>query len=335
MGTRPTTPVSAPPLERMRAARALLAPVLGRAPIVPHQAHGPGHTGGGRGAAAQHEAQLFLALEVHQPIGSFKLRGIWHAVARMTPEERGRGLSTVSAGNTAKALAYSAARFGVPARSLMPEGAPKTKVEAVAAMGATPVLVPTVEVFRFLQEKLWLDEPYAFVHPWIDPEVLVGHGTLGLEIVEALPDIDSVYIPVGGGGLMGGVGSALRALRPDVRLIAVEPEGCPALHTARAAGKPVRVDCKTICDGVAVPYITDEMFPLLMELVDDVVLVSEERVRAAVRKLALDDHVVAEGSGALAFAAALATPLAVRGKTLCPITGGCIDAGLLAEILAG
>ena len=277
--------------------------------------------------------ELLLKPEVLQPAGSFKIRGIFHAVSCLSPEERGRGLSTVSAGNTAKALAWAGRHFEVTARSLMPEGAPQTKIDAVKALGGTPILVPTEEVFRFLKEEGWLQEPYAFIHPWIERNVMIGHGTLGREIVEQCPDVDTVFIPVGGGGLMGGVGSALKAAKPSVRIVAVEPESCPALSASLKAGRPQSVACNTICDGVAVPYMTEQVFPLLQELVDDLVLVTEAEVRQAIRRLVSSAHIVAEGAGALATAAALKVDARQRGKTVCLVTGGSIDREKLAAIL--
>lgn len=282
---------------------------------------------------AKEEHGLLLKPEILQPAGSFKIRGVFHAVQRLSAEERGRGLSTVSAGNTAKALAWCGRRFGVPVRSLMPESAPRTKVEAVRALGATPVLVPTAEVFRYLRERGWENEPYAFIDPWTDPDVILGHGSLGLEVLADCPAVDTVYVPVGGGGLIAGVASALKAVKPTVRVVAVEPAGCPSFHAALRAGEPVTVECNTMCDGVAVPYITAEMFPLLRELVDESVLVSEDEVRAAIRLLASANHLVAEGAGALATAAALRTPAGERGTTVAIVTGGSIDAPRLAEIL--
>ena len=276
---------------------------------------------------------LWLKPEVFQPAGSFKVRGVYHAVARMSTERRAAGVSTVSAGNTAKALAWAARQFGVEARSLMPDSAPRSKVEAMRALGGMPILVPVADVFAYLKEHRWEDEPWAFVHPWTSRNVMTGHGTMGLEIVAALPEVDTVYIPVGGGGLLGGVGSALKAAKPSLRVVAVEPEGCPSLHAAIAAGHPVDVDCETICDGVAVPYITEEMFPLLSDLADEVVLVSEDDVKQTIRCLATRAHLVAEGAGALATAAALRTPVADRGRTVCIITGGSIDADKLGMIL--
>ena len=311
--------VERPPLEEIEAAAERVRDVVLHTPLVPLS-----------GAE-----DVLIKPEIHQVAGCFKVRGIYHAVARMDPERRARGISTVSAGNTAKALAWTGRRFGVEARSLMPEGAPATKVEAVQAYGGTPVLVPVAEVFRYLKERGWEDEPYAFVHPWIDRDVLLGHGSMGLEIVADCPAVETVYLPVGGGGLLGGVGSALKAAKPALRIVAVEPAGCPALHASLRAGRPTEVECSTMCDGVAVPYITEEMYPLLAELVERVVLISEEEVRAAIRRLALGNHLVAEGAGALAVAAAWKEPRQARGLAVCPITGGSIDAGKLAEILAG
>jgi threonine dehydratase len=268
-----------------------------------------------------------------QPAGSFKIRGIYHAVSRLSDEDRRRGLSTVSAGNTAKALAWCGRRFGVPARSLMPESAAKTKIESFRALGGTPVLVPTAEVFRFLREHLWEEEPYAFIHPWTNRDVILGHASLGLEILTDCPEVDTVYIPVGGGGLIAGVASAIKGIRPSVRIVAVEPRGCPSLHDAIRVGHPVAVECNTMCDGVAVPYMTEEMFDLLKDLVDDVVLVSEEEVRSAIRLLAAKNHLVAEGAGALATAAALGSGNEDESTSICLVTGGSIDTQKLAEIL--
>lgn len=312
-----------PEIDEVRAAAELLREVLVPTPLVPLS----------RPAAG---GALWLKPEAAQTAGSFKIRGVFHAVARQPEALRRRGLSTVSAGNTAKALAWTGRHFGVEARSLMPEQAPRTKVEAVRELGGTPVLVPTAEVFRFLREHAWEEEPYLFVHPWIDRDVLIGHGTLGLELLDELPDLATVYIPVGGGGLLGGVGSVLRALAPGLRIVAVEPEGCPALFAARRAGEPVQVACETICDGVAVPYLTAEMFPLLDELVDDVVLVSEASVKRTIRRLATEEGLVAEGAGALALAAALEDEARERrgAPAVALVTGGSIDPDKLAEILA-
>ncbi|MEE8153564.1 MAG: threonine/serine dehydratase [Phycisphaerales bacterium] len=278
-------------------------------------------------------ATILLKPEILQAVGSFKIRGVFNAVASMSQETRRSGLSTVSAGNTAQALAWTGRHFGVPARSIMPDTAPASKIEAVRTYGGEPVLVPTDEVFRYLREHGWENEPYAFIHPWINRDLIIGHGTMGLEVIAACPDVDTVFVPVGGGGLIAGVGSAIKALKPSIRIIAVEPRGCPSLHASLEAGRPVTVDCDTICDGVAVPYITEEMFPLLRDLVDDAVLVSEDAVKEAMRRLATANKMIAEPSGALALAAALAIPDEKRGLSVCILTGGSIDPLKLAAIL--
>jgi len=300
--------IQPPQIHEIEAAAERLSDVVVRTPLI-----------------ALHDDDILLKLEIFQPVGSFKIRGVFNAVSLLDAETRGAGLSTVSAGNTAQALAWTGRQFGLTARSVMPESAPASKIEAVRRYGGEPVLVPVAEVFRFLREHLWEREPYAFIHPWTNRDVMIGHGTMGLEIAEDLPDVETVYVPVGGGGLIGGVGSALKALVPSVRIVAVEPEGCPALHESLRRDRPSSVECNTICDGVAVPYITDEMFPLLREIVDDVLLVSEADVVATIRRLVCRNHIVVEASAALSVAAALATPAAERGRSVCLITGGSID----------
>ncbi|UCG07081.1 MAG: pyridoxal-phosphate dependent enzyme [Desulfobacterales bacterium] len=309
-----------PSLSEFKAAANSLRPPIIHTPLIPFR-------GGDYGT------NILLKPEILQAVNSFKLRGVFNAVASLSSEEKARGVSTVSAGNTAQALAWSARHFGISARSIMPETAPATKIEAVKAYGGIPVLVPVSEVFRFLQEHLWEQEPYCFIHPWTNRQVMIGHGSLGLEIMDDAPDVDTVFIPVGGGGLLGGVGSAIKAVDPSVRIYAVEPEGCPSLRSAVDQGRPIPVECKTICDGVAVPYITDEMFPLLNELIDDVLLVSERSVRAAIRSLLWNNKMLAEPAGALALAAALQMPSTQIGKSVCLVTGGSIAVELMMEIL--
>jgi threonine dehydratase len=311
--------IERPSRAEIEAARERIRAVLVPTPLVPLEADG--------------DAPILLKPEVLQPSGSFKIRGIYHAVARLPAEVRARGLATVSAGNTAKALAWCARRFGVSARSVMPEGAPATKVAALRALGGTPVLLPTSEVFRFLKERRFEREPHAFVHPWIDREVWAGHASLGLEILADCPDVRTVFVPVGGGGLFCGVASALRALAPEVRVVAVEPSACPHVAAALRAGRSVDVECRTLADGVAVPYLTAEVLPHLQELAAEVVQVSEDEIRAAIRRLATASHLVAEGAGALAAAAALRTPPGRRGKSVALVTGGSIDPAVLAGIL--
>jgi len=313
--------VTRPSLDELREATERIRDVIIRTPLVPLRAYG-------------NDLDILLKPEIHQAVGSFKLRGIYNAVICLTDQERRRGLSTVSAGNTALALAWAARHFGVSARSLMPDTAPRTKIAAVRAYGATPVLVPVQELFRYLREHGWESEPYTFIHPWTDRNVRTGHGSIGLEIMADCPEVDTVFVSVGGGGLIAGVASAVKAIRPAVKVIAVEPEGCPSLHASFEAGRPASVECHTICDGVAVPYITEEMYPLLRELVDEVVLVSEDDVKRAIRRLALEDKIVAEGAGALPVAAALAMSKEKRGRSVAVVSGGNIDRDKLTSILS-
>ena len=314
-------PVRRPTLSEIEGAARRIRDIVVHTPLVPLHSY-------------ENERDILLKPEIHQAVTSFKLRGVFNAVASLASEERRRGVSTVSAGNTAQALAWTARHFSVPARSLMPDTAPRTKIEAVRSYGGTPVLVTIEELFRYLRERGWEQEPYAFIHPWTDRAVMTGHASIGLEILADCPDVQSVFISVGGGALIAGVGSALKALRPSTRVIAVEPEGCPALHASFEEGRPAHVDCHTICDGVAVPYIMEEMYPLLREVVDEVVLVSEKAVKAAIKRLALCNKLVVEGAGALPLAAALTIPEKRPGKSVCVLTGGSIDADKLVAILS-
>ena len=312
--------VDRPSLNEFKTAANSLEPIIVHTPLIPYR-------------GGDHDNKILLKPEILQAVNSFKLRGVFNAVASLSAEEKSRGVSTVSAGNTAQALAWSARYFATTAHCIMPETAPLPKIEAVKAYGGIPVLIPMPEVFRFLKEHLWEKETYSFIHPWTNRQVMIGHGSLGLEIMEDAPDVDTVFIPVGGGGLLGGVGSAIKAVNPSIRIYAVEPEGCPALHSSVDQGQPMTVECKTICDGVAVPYITDEMFPLLSELIDDVLLVPEQSVRSAIRSILWHNKILAEPSGALALAAALQMPARQRGKSVCLVTGGSIGIELMMEIL--
>ena len=312
--------IDRPSLKEFQTAAKNLKSIIVHTPLIPYR-------------GGDHDTKILLKPEILQAVNSFKLRGVFNAVASLSAEEKAKGVSTVSAGNTAQALAWTARYFGISARSIMPDTAPLPKIEAVKAYGGIPVLKPISEVFRFLQEHLWEQEPYSFIHPWTNRQVMIGHGSLGLESMDDAPDIDTVFIPVGGGGLLGGVGSAIKAIKPAVRIFAVEPEGCPALRSAVDHGQPITVECRTICDGVAVPYITDELFPLLNELIDDVILVSERSVRLAIRSMLLGNKMLSEPSGALALAAAQKVAPSQKGKSVCLVTGGSISFDLMLEIL--
>jgi len=310
-------PVSAPTIDAVRRAAERLKGVVHRTGLTPLTPSRPG---------------IYLKSEVGQTGGSFKLRGVHNWAAGLSPEEVGRGFSTFSAGNTALALALAARTFGASCRSLLPDYAPANKVTALRAAGVETVLVTFERLVDYIFSAGWRSEPYSFLHPWAEPAMIAGHATIGLEILEDLPEVETVFVPVGGGALACGVGCAVKAFNPGVRIVGVQSEACPSLARSFRRGQPVWVELKpTICDGVAVPFTTDQLYPLLRETVDGVALASEAQVRSAIRTLALDYGVVAEGAGALAVAAALDAPPEERGLSVCLVTGG----NLLRQELEG
>lgn len=314
--------IAAPEVSEFEEARARIRDVAVRTPLVPLQGYDA-------------VSDIWLKPEVLQPVGSFKIRGVFNWATSLTDPERRRGLATTSAGNIAQALGYAARVLGVSARSLVPDWLADNKTRSLERYGVELVRVPFDDLLDYMFEERWRQEPYSYLNPWGQPELLAGHGTMGLEILEDMPDVETVFVPVGGGGLIAGVGSALKALRPSVRLVGVQAAANPALQAAFAAGRSMWIEWKdTICEGVSVPIIVDEMYPLLRRLVDEVVLVSEESVRDAIRLLALRNKLVAEGAGAVAVAAAQSVAPSERGKTVCVVSGGSIDADLLASILA-
>ena len=315
-------PVRAPDLADIESAAKGMTQVVVRTPLVPLHSYDT-------------DTQIWLKPEILQPIGSFKLRGVYHWAANLSPHQRERGLSTTSSGNTAQALGYVARLFGVAARTLIPEWLPENKTQAIVNYGVNPVRVTLDDLLAYMLEERWKQEPYTYLNPWGDPRMIAGHGTIGLEILEDHPDIETVYVPVGGGALVCGISAALKALKPGIRVIGVQGEANPSLAVAFRAGGPLWIEHKpTVCEGASIPLVVAEMYPLLRELVDDVTLVSEEDVKSAIRRLVLRNKLVAEGAGAESLAAALTVPLEERGKTVCIISGGSIAAELLMTILA-
>ena len=275
---------------------------------------------------------VWLKAECLQPAGSFKLRGVLNWARSLSGAELERGLSTQSAGNTAQALGYVARLLGVPARSLLPDSAPRVKVEGVRSYGVTPVPVPFSALMDYVFDRGWEREPYSYLNPWGDPSMLAGSGTIGMEVLDELPELAAVYVPVGGGGLVAAIGSVIKELRPAVEVVGVQSTACPSLGAALEAGRPTWVQAAaTICDGTSVPVVVDEMYPLVSSVVDRVVPVSEDDVRTAIARLALGNKLVAEGSGAMSLAAALGDRR--DGPVACIVSGGSIGADRLAKIL--
>jgi threonine dehydratase len=313
-------PVGSPTIDAVRKAAERLKGIAVRTPLVPF---GPQSSG------------IYLKSEVGQPTGSFKIRGVYNWAASLSPDEVKLGFSTFSAGNTALALAHAAKAHGTTCRSILPDYAPEVKVQALREGGVETVLVSFAELADYIFRAGWRSEPYAFLHPWTEPAMIAGHATIGLEIIEDLPDVETVFVPVGGGALACGVGCAVKAFNPGTRIIGVQTESYPSLARSFRQGRPVWVESKpTICDGVAVPFTTDQLYPLLRDTVDGVAVVSEAQVRAAVRLLAAESRIVSEGAGALALAAALDEPREERGLSVCLVTGGNILRRELDEILS-
>lgn len=278
-------------------------------------------------------AQIYLKLETLQPVNSFKIRGAASAVLLAAPEERAQGLVTASAGNMAQGVAYVARELGLPATILVPETAPEAKLAAITRLGGTVRKLPYDEWWQTIVTGRADGIPGLFVHPVQDPAVIAGNGTIGLEILEDLPDPDVVVIPYGGGGLTCGIASAIKAIRPETRIVTTEPEGAAAMAAAKSAGRPVDVEFRpSFVDGAGSRRVLDSMWPLVAPLVDDALAMRLEDVAAAVRVLAERARVIAEGAGALAPAAAL-TGQAGRGKVVCVVSGGNINLSKLAQIL--
>ncbi len=278
---------------------------------------------------------IWLKLETLQPIGSFKIRGARNAIAEAPAGALRDGVVTASAGNMAQGVAWCARESGIACAVVVPDHAPRTKLDAIERLGARVVAVPFEWWWRVLQERRFEDLPGFFVHPVSDPAVIAGNATIGLELVEDLPQLEEVYVPYGGGGLACGIAAGLRAAGSEARVIAVEPETAAPLTASLAAGAPVAIDYRaSFVDGAGGRSVLAEMWPLVRELVTDARTVSLAETAEAVRLLAERARIVAEGAGALALAAARAA--AGRGRrAVAIVSGGNIDAARLAAILRG
>jgi threonine dehydratase len=308
------------PLVEIEAARERLAGSIVRTPLV-------------RLELEDAPAELYLKLENLQPIGSFKLRGAGNALSLASPGELEHGVWTASAGNMAQGVAWWARRLGVRCTCVVPDTAPETKLAAIRRLGSEIDPVPFDvwwEVFR-TREHDGLEG--RFVHAFSDPAVMAGNGTIGLEILEDLPDVDAVVVPYGGGGLSCGIASALRELAPRCKIFAAEVATGAPVAPSLAAGEPVRVDyAPSFVDGIGSPEVFPEMFELTRELLDGALVASVAEIADSVRLLAERARVVAEGAGAAALATALAGG-AGGGKVVCIVSGGNIDAAKLAEVI--
>jgi threonine dehydratase len=285
--------------------------------------------------APEAPCEIWLKLECLQPIGSFKLRGAGSAIGAASDESLARGVWTTSAGNMAQGVAWLARERGVPATIVVPDHAPRTKLDAIERLGGTTIAVPFERWWQAMEEGRFPDLHGLFVHPVQDPAVIAGNGTIGLELVEQLDGIDAVLVPWGGGGLTTGIASALRQLQPGIRVYACEPETGAPVTAALEAGTPVPVDYRpSFVDGAGGRSLLPRMWELARPLLAGSFVSSLDETAAAIRLLALRAHVVAEGAGALAVAAALAGR-AGPGRIVCIVSGGNIDATRLSAILEG
>ena len=277
--------------------------------------------------------EIFLKLETLQPIGSFKLRGAMNAIRLLPANTVSRGVYTASAGNMAQGVAWGARELRVPCTVIMPDGAPRTKFDAVARLGARIITLPYAEWWQTLVDHGRAGIVGAFIHPVADAAVIAGNGTIGLEIVEDLPDLSAVLVPFGGGGLVAGIATAARVLAPHAKVFGCEVDTATPLSAALAAGTPVAVErASSFVDGIGGRSVLPEMWPLVSTLLDGALVSSLADVGRAVRLLVERARIVAEGAGATPVAAALAGR-AGTGKVVCVVSGGNIDMGTLIELL--
>jgi threonine dehydratase len=280
--------------------------------------------------------ELLLKCENLQKTGSFKPRGALNKVIGLDPEARARGVVTVSAGNHAQALAWAAGQAGVRATVVMPAKASQTKADASAAYGAEVVREGTAaEAFK-LARALAAERGLVFVHPFDDEEIMAGAGTVGLEILDQAPEVDAIVVPIGGGGLIGGIAAAVKSRRPSVRIFGVEPIGAAGMRASLDAGRAVALESvETIADGLAAPMAGTLNYDVVRRYVDDVVLVSDEQIAAGLRALLFRAKLLAEPAGAAAVAAVLALTIPLRAgeRVVAVVSGGNVDGEKLKTLL--
>jgi threonine dehydratase len=315
-------------LEDLRLAQRRVRGVALHTPLVPCPRGGEDRT-------------LYLKAENLQPTGAFKLRGAYNKISSLTPEERGRGVIAHSSGNHAQAVAYAARSLGVRSVIVMPRGAPRVKLDATAAFGAEIVLVGDDSAERVQRAaELASEHGYLPVPPYDDETLIAGQGTVGLEILQDLPAVESVLVPVSGGGLISGVAAALKLSRPEVRVIGVEPELAADARASLKSGRLVEFPAdqvgRTVADGLRVRKLGDAPFEHILAFVDDIIGVSEEEILEAMRRLALRVRLVAEPSGAVPFAAYLfhQHELPTSRINAAVLSGGNVEPRLLARVLS-
>ena len=312
--------VEAPTLDDIRRARDRIAGAALRTPLVPlHIDDAP--------------ADIYLKLENLQPIGSFKQRGAGNAMLLAGANALKNGVYTASAGNMAQGVAWNARRMGVSCKVVVPDHAPRTKLDAIERLGGTIIKVPFDEWWGVIIEHGFPGIEGVFIHPVSDTAVMAGNGTIGLEVLEDLPDVDAIVVPYGGGGLSSGIAASVRALKPNTRVYACEVETAAPLKAALRAGAPQTVDyTPSFVDGIGGKSVLEEMWPVVKSLIDDSLVISLADVAAALKLLIERNRVIAEGAGAASVAAAL-SGRAGSGKVVCIVSGGNIDFQKLVDVI--
>lgn len=281
-------------------------------------------------------AHMYLKTENLQVTGSFKVRGAYYKISQLTDEQKKAGVIACSAGNHAQGVALSATKNGIKSVVCMPDGAPISKVEATKGYGAEVVLVPGVYDDAYNKAlELQNEKGYTFVHPFDDEDVIAGQGTIGLEILNQLENIDAVVVPIGGGGLISGVAFAIKSLKPQIKVYGVQAANAPSMFESLKKKEQITLDAvSTFADGIAVKHPGDKTFELVTKYVDEVVTVSEDEIAMAILTLMERQKLIAEGAGATSVAAVLSDKIPVDGKNVvCIVSGGNIDVNILSRVL--
>ena len=311
-----------PSLEEIEAAGERLSGYMGRTPLIRLDLGLP-------------DRQIFLKLETLSPIGAFKLRPALNALLSRSTEALENGVSTISSGNMAYGMAWAANRLGIPMAAYMYEGAPQTKIDGVRRLGGEVRFVSMETWWQYIIGAGRPQAPELLINPVTDQAVLCGNGTIGLEIVEDLPKVDVLFTPYGGGSMTCGVASAVKSLRSNAKVFAVEDENAAPVTAALTAGRIVEIETRpSFIKSIGGPSLVPQIWPVVRDLIDGAVIVSLKQVTEAMRLLFAKGKIVAEGAGAASFAAALASEHAT-GNVVCVISGGNIDAAAYAQVLAG
>lgn len=282
------------------------------------------------------DAEVYLKTENLQVTGSFKVRGAYYKISTLTPEEREKGVIACSAGNHAQGVALAATKAGIKSLICLPDGAPISKVEATKGYGAEVCLVPGVYDDAYNKALQLRDEKgYTFIHPFDDESVIAGQGTIGLELLEQLPDMDAVVVPIGGGGLISGVAFAIKSLNPNIKVYGVQAAGAPSMMNSVHDNKIERLEkVSTIADGIAVKEPGEHTFDYCSKYVDEIVTVTEDEISCAILSLIEQQKLIAEGAGAVSVAAVMFNKVPVKGKkVVCLVSGGNIDVTILNLVI--